>query len=43
MCVVNIVKKIESISNTELEKFASAYIARYKQEARRIKEMEINL
>jgi hypothetical protein len=41
--VVKIVKKIESITVSELKKFAQAYTIRYKQEARRIKEMEVNL
>ncbi len=43
MNVVKIVKKIESVSETELRKFAAAYVARYKQEAKRIKKMEVNL
>ncbi|MFZ2522059.1 MAG: hypothetical protein WAX44_00345 [Minisyncoccia bacterium] len=43
MNVVKIVKKIESVSVGALEKFALAYIARYRQEAKRIKEMEVNL
>lgn len=43
MNVVKIVKKIESVSGAELKKFASAYIARYRQEAKRIKEMRIKL
>jgi len=43
MNVVKIVKKIESVPKNALERFASAYIARYKQEAKRIKEMEVNL
>ena len=43
MNVVKIVKKIESVSQSELKKFALAYIARYKQEAERIKKMVVNL
>lgn len=43
MNVVKIVKSIESVSNGALTKFASAYVARYRQEAKRIKEMEVNL
>src|SRR3989344_9211577 len=43
MNVVKIVKKIESVSEVELKKFASAYVARYRQEAKRIKEMQVNL
>lgn len=43
MNVVKIVKKIESVSEGALKKFASVYVTRYKQEAKRIKEMEVNL
>src|SRR3989338_4778652 len=43
MNVVKIVKNIESVSNGALTKFAYAYTARYRQEAKRIKEMEVNL
>lgn len=43
MNVVKIVKKIESVSGDELKKFALAYVARYKQEAKRIKKMQVNL
>lgn len=43
MNVVRIVKKIEAVSAGALKEFASAYVARYKQEAKRIKEMEVNL
>lgn len=43
MNVVKIVKKIESVSPDALKKFASSYISRYRQEAKRIKEMEVNL
>lgn len=43
MNVVKIVKKIESVSGAELKKFAPAYIARYRQEAKRVKEMRIKL
>src|SRR3989338_611580 len=43
MNVVKIVKKIESVSEKDLHEFAAAYAVRYKQEANRIKEMEVNL
>ncbi len=43
MNVVKIVQKIESASERELKKFASAYTTRYKKEAKRIREMEVNL
>jgi len=43
MNVVKIVKKIETVSRKQFEKFATSYIARYKQEAKRIKEMEVEL
>ncbi|MFA5961522.1 MAG: hypothetical protein WC848_02495 [Parcubacteria group bacterium] len=43
MTVVGLVKKIEAVPYAELGKFALAYVARYKQEAKRIKEMEIKL
>lgn len=43
MNVVKIVRKIESVSGVELKKFALAYVARYRQEAKRIKEMQIKL
>jgi hypothetical protein len=40
---VKIVEKIEQVSKSELESFAAAYISRYKQEATRIKDMEVKL
>ncbi len=43
MNVVKIVKKIETVSASDLKKFALVFVARYKQEAKRIKEMEVNL
>jgi hypothetical protein len=43
MNVVKIVKKIEMVSEKTLKTFASAYIARYKQEAGRIKKMRVNI
>jgi len=43
MNVVKIVKKIETVSRKQFEKFATAYVARYKQEAKRIKEMAVDL
>jgi hypothetical protein len=43
MNVVKIVKEIESVPETKLKKFASAYITRYKAEAKRIKEMDVKL
>ena len=43
MNVVKIVKKIESVSENDLKRFALVFVARYKQEAKRIKEMEVNL
>lgn len=43
MNVVSIVKKIENVSNKQLEQFAASYLARYKQEAKRVKNMEIKL
>lgn len=43
MNVVKIVKKIELVSISDLKRFALAFVARYKQEAKRIKEMEVNL
>lgn len=41
--VVNIVGYIEKASKSELNVFALAYILRYKQEAKRIKDMELDL
>ncbi len=41
--VVKIVEKIESVSINDLKKFAAAYISRYKEEAKKVKELEINL
>lgn len=41
--VVKIVKKIESVSKKELQNFAAAYVARYLQEAKRIKKMRVKL
>ena len=43
MNVVSIVKKIEAASRKQFEKFATSYVARYKQEAKRIKEMKVKL
>lgn len=43
MDVVSIVKKIERISKKQFEKFAAAYISRYNQEAKRIKEMKVKI
>lgn len=43
MNVVRIVNKIETVSRTQFQKFATVYIARYKQEAKRVKEMEVSL
>lgn len=43
MRVVNIVNCIESVSVPELVGFAQAYVSRYKQEAQRIKDMEVDL
>lgn len=43
MNVVKIVKNIETVSSAVLEKFASAFVARYKAEAKRIKDMELKL
>jgi hypothetical protein len=43
MNVVNIVNKIEKVDNKKLEKFAAAYITRYKQEAVKIKELEVEI
>lgn len=41
--VVGIVNHIERVSKSQLNDFAQAYIARYKQEAKRIKDMELDL
>lgn len=41
--VVNLVNGIEKVSATELMSFAQAFISRYKQEAQRIKDMEVDL
>lgn len=41
--VVNIVNGIEKVSGSELKDFAQAFISRYKQEAQRIKDMEVDL
>lgn len=43
MNVVDIVKKIERVPRKQFEKFATSYVARYRQEAKRIKEMEVKL
>lgn len=43
MNVVKIVKKIESVPEKELYNFALAFIIRYKQEAKRIKELKVKL
>jgi hypothetical protein len=43
MNVVKIVKEIELVPKDALEKFASTYIARYKKEAKRIREMNVKL
>lgn len=43
MNVVKIIKKIETVPRKKFEKFATAYVARYKQEAKRIKEMAVDL
>lgn len=43
MNVVKIVKKIESVSGKDLRKFSSAYVARYRHEAKRVKEMRVKL
>jgi hypothetical protein len=41
--VVNIVEKIEKVSVIDLEQFAKSYIGRYKQEATRVKNLEVKL
>lgn len=41
--VVDIVNCIERVSKPQLTDFAQAYISRYKQEAKRIKDMELDL
>lgn len=41
--VVNIVNGIEKVSGSELMDFAQAFVSRYKQEAQRIKDMEVDL
>lgn len=41
--VVKIVKKIETVSRKQFEKFAAAYVTRYRQEAKRVKEMAVDL
>lgn len=43
MNVVKIVKEIESVPGAKLKKFASAYVTRYKAEAKRVKEMDVKL
>lgn len=43
LTAVKIVEKIEAVSKNELEKFASAYVSRYKLEATRIRDMEVVL
>lgn len=43
MNVVKIVRKIESVNTEKLKQFAQAYIYRYKQEAKRIKELGVEL
>src|SRR3990167_10777572 len=43
MNVVKIVKKIESVSEKDLHKFAAAYAVRYRHEAKRVKEMKVKL
>lgn len=40
---VKIVEKIEQVSTDNLEIFARAYVSRYKQEASRVKDMEVKL
>ena len=40
---VKIVEKIEAVSVAELKRFAQAYISRYKQEALRVKDLEVDL
>jgi hypothetical protein len=43
MNVVKIVKKMESVSEKDLQKFATAFVARYRHEAKRVKEMRVKL
>lgn len=43
MSVVEIVKKIEAAPKDMLNHFAAAFVARYKQEARRIRDLEVTL
>jgi len=43
MNVVKIVKKIESVSEKDLLKFAVTYAVRYRHEAKRVKEMKVKL
>lgn len=40
---VKIVEKIEKVSASELGEFAAAYVTRYKQEASRVKDLEVKL
>ena len=43
MNVVRIIEKIETVPRKQFEKFAASYAARYRQEAKRVKEMEVKL
>lgn len=43
MAVVGIVDKVEQVSAEDLQQFTAAYITRYKQEAARVKDLEVVL
>ncbi len=43
MIVVELVKLIEKVSKSDLKNFFAAYVRRYRQEAKKVKELRVNL
>lgn len=43
LAVVDIVSKLEKLSKKDLQKFALAYVSRYRQEAIKVKELHVNV